>query len=263
MISLIRELDASQLRQLIKLLDPRADLDELAEPELLGELVRVLRSALEVPEKDDLPDFLRRRLVEVASRQFGLCDRPDLTTDLELAELLADYVLEAAAELGRDNDQRQEFEVFLRTKSRRERLDWLVASRRAAALVGSEGFDRNAARAHAEEIQEESGSAHRATAAAILDDLGSLTKRPSRSGPPSKSSTVMTAAAAGATAGSLAMPLAAVAGGLFMSGRSKRGAAEVAESEAKRSRANRARRSRMVQSVVILSVYLVASQTNA
>jgi hypothetical protein len=56
----------------------------------------------------------------------------------------------------------------------------------------------------------------------------------------------------------LAVPLAALAGGLYMAGRLKRDLVKTAAAEAEKTRANRARRSRLVQNVVALSVFVVA-----
>jgi hypothetical protein len=146
MIRTLRALEPQQMRQLIRLLDPRADLDEIDDDEAWEELLATLRRALEIPAKDDLPEFLRRRLVEVVVRQFELADSADSLADRELAGLLADFTLESAQRLAKDDERREEFETFLRTKSRRERLEWLVASQRARAVAADEGFDRREAR---------------------------------------------------------------------------------------------------------------------
>src|SRR4051812_28042714 len=121
MIAALRSLDGTGQRQLIRLLDPRVELDDVADADLLGELVAVLRRALDVPPKEDLPEYLRRRLVEVTKRHFELIDNTDAATDLELAHLLVDFVLVAAAEMTDDPERREEFETFLRTKDRTER----------------------------------------------------------------------------------------------------------------------------------------------
>jgi hypothetical protein len=261
-IALIRDLPAPQQRQLIKLLDPRADLDDLDDQGVVDELVRTLRRSLEVPAKDDLPEYLRRRLVDVVRRHFELADDVDTRTDLELAQMLVDFALDAAHQLASDRERREEFETFLRTKSRRERLDWLVASERASALVTNTPFDRSTARTRAESLSDESG-AHRETARVILADLSTLTSRsPGRRSDPGRGRLAAGAAAGAGVAAlgpAVALPLGALAGGLFMAGRGKRALVKVAEEEAEKTRAQRARRSRLVQTVVTLSAFVVAN----
>ena len=266
MIKTIRDLSPAQKRQLLRLLVPGTEIDELTDDELLPELVAALRRALEVPERDDLPDYLRRRLVEVVSRHFELVDDTDTLTDLELAHVLIDFALEAAQLLATSAEHREEFETFLRTKSRQERLEWLTSSRRFAAGMTDVAFDRPAARRRAEGLIQER-HAHTETAKALLDDLGTVAL---------KGTAAKTAAAAAAGSGlsapltasstaalmlgpALAGPLGALAGGLFMAGRRKHELIKTSETEAEKTRTQRARRSKLVQTVVSLCAFLVAA----
>jgi hypothetical protein len=272
MIKALRELDTPRQRQLIRLLEPRAELEDIDDADVLSELLRTLRRVLEVPEKDDLPEYLRRRLVEVTRRQFRLLGghESDAFSDMELAQLLVDFVLDAAATLAEDDERRLEFETFLRTKDRTDRTRWLVHSDRLAALTADRAFDRAAAERRAEELLQEQ-SAHQKTAKAIVADLAAVTRTKSKRRRAQREvqgvavgsalSQVVAATAVGgvAVAPAVAIPLAAVAGGLYMSGRGQRELIKVAEEEAPRAKANRARRSRLVQSVVALSAFMVAN----
>src|SRR5689334_11343910 len=118
MIAALRQFSASQLRQLINLLQPANDLDTVEAHELLMESFHTLRRVLDATESEDIPSLLRRRLVEVAGRHFELADNFDSSTDIEVAYLLVDFVLEAAQHIEADDAQREEFETFLRTKER-------------------------------------------------------------------------------------------------------------------------------------------------
>jgi len=266
------------MRQLIRVLDPRFSLDEVSDEELAAELIDVLKRELDARKGEDLGQLIRRRLVEVTVGEFGLVETADLRSDLELATLLADFVLEEAG----DAEGRAEFETFLRTKPRKERLDWLMASQRARALASDQAFDRAQARQKAESLQAGDTSGHEATATAILADLDELVKP--KTGARKAAAEAAAAASAGggalaaggghlagttsgaalgatglAGAGAVAMPLAALAGGLYMAGKSRRQLTESAMKDAVKTRANRARRSRIVQNVVALSVFAVAS----
>lgn len=264
MIAAIKSLDRDQQRQLIRLLEPRVDLTDVADDAVLDELVQVLRETLQVPPKDDLPEYLRRRLIDVAKRHFQLDENFDIVTDMELARDLVDFAFEAAAQLARDDERRAEFETFLRTKDRRERTRWLVESQRFASLVRDGTFDETAARRRARELYE-GGEAHRETARAILRDLravgGQSTATKRRAGASAAEATSVSAALAGAGMAALApaaaVPLAAVAGGVFMSGRRKRDLVKAAEEDVPKTRAQRARNSRLVQSVVSLCAFLI------
>ena len=260
-IQIIRQLSPQGQRQLIKLLDPRMDLDETGDDELLGKLVLVLRRVLEVPAKDDLPEYLRRRLADIVRHQFELMEDVDTLTDMELAHVLVDFTLEAAERLAEDDEGSEEFATFLRTKDRTDRTRWLVESQRVASLVTSGSFDRVAAERRADELYAEQ-SAHSKTAKAIIGDLGAAaataSAAASRSG---RLAAVVSASATGsALAPAVAVPLGALAGGLFMAGRRRQDLVRVAGEEAKKTRAQRARRSRQVQSMVGLCAFLVAQQ---
>ncbi len=267
MIEFIRRLDGAQQKQLIRLLDTRTETDELSEPEILPTLIDVLRRALEVPPKDDLPEYLRRRMVDVVRRQFDLVSRSeaDELTDFELAERLVDFVLESAERLAGDADRREHFEVFLRTKDRADRVRWLVGSKRFGSLTTSRAFDCVAAHRRAEQIQREQ-DAHTETAKAMLSDIAEVTassqfgKAPASFGGRARLASLVSGAAAGAAAAS---PLGAVAGGLFMAGLKKRELVRVAGDEADKTRKQRARRSKQVQAVVSLSAVVVANASQA
>jgi hypothetical protein len=264
MIELIRDLDAPQQKRLIRVLDPRAETDELSEAEVFPALLEVLRRALEVPPKDDLPEYLRRRLVDVVRRQFDLVEREetDALTDFELAQTLVDFILESAEKLAGDKEWRVPFETFLRTKDRVERVRWLVDSEQFGALMTSQAFDRAGAKRRAEELQREK-KAHEGTAKAMLSEIAAATG-PGEGGTkphPSAQSGRLAGLAGGAAVG----PLGALAGGLFMAGLGKRELEKrellrVAEKEAKATRAQRARRSKQVQAIVSLSAFLVANR---
>lgn len=263
MIAALRDLPAPRQRQLIRLLDPRVDLDDFADDEVFAALVSVLRRALEVPSKDDLPEYLRRRLVEVTKRHFELVEDTDALTDLELARLLVDFVLGAAAQLAEDAERREEFETFLRTKDRTERTRWLMESQRFAAILRNEAFHRDTAQRHADELAHVQ-AAHRQTAMVLLDNLSVISAKSNRKWGRASSGTLAARAAAGGAAAvalgpAAAIPLGALAGGLFMAGRAKRGLVKVAEEEATKTRAQRARRSKQVQAVVSLAAFVIAS----
>lgn len=269
MIELIRSLEVGQKKRLVRVLDPRTETDELSEAEVLPTLLEVLRRALEVPPKDDLPEYLRRRLVDVVRRQFGLIGRDDADalTDFELAQILVDFILESAEKLAGDKEWRGPFETFLRTKDRAERVRWLVDSEQFGALMTSRAFDRTAAKRRAEEMQRER-QAHEGTAKAVLSEIAAATAageggdEPHASGRSRRLAGLASGAAVGAAA--TAGPLGALAGGLFMAGLGKRELQKrellrVAEQEAKATKTQRARRSKQVQAIVSLSAFLVAN----
>jgi hypothetical protein len=297
-ISRIRELPAWQQRQLIKLLhavmQSPVDLDEVDDEQLQPLLVATLRRALEVPDKDDadLPEYLRRRLVDLVRRQFELIADADMLTDMELARVLVDFTLESAEQLrqwGRDDDRRKDFETFLRTKSRDERLAWLKASQRFSALIQDEPFEPVTTKKRTILLLDENMAAQEITKMLLADlDRGrwarwkstetdassTVSERGSRSAEDVKDADdAASAAAAGAAArvaagvaaGSalvgpaLGLPLGAVAGGLFMAGLRRRELVRASDTE--NIRKLRARRSKLVQSVVALSAFMVANAT--
>src|SRR4051812_34438970 len=135
MIRTLRGLDVKEKRQLIKLLAPGLDLDEVRGERLDGSLKFVLRHVLEVPVADDLPEVLRRRLVEVAVARFGLAEEVDLVADDELAEAIIGFLLVAAHRMANDDALRAEFVTFLRTKDRPQRTRWLRQSLRFEELL--------------------------------------------------------------------------------------------------------------------------------
>lgn len=250
MYDLIRQLDLSQQRQLLRLLDATAELDELADEEILAELRQTLRAVLQVPADGDLREYMRRRLVEVARKDFGLGLDFDELSDLELAEELVEFALEAAAKLSKSKQDREQFARFLKTKDVRERHKWLVASQRLAAFLDEGTFNRAAASAHAEELNR-GGDAFRATAKELVGDLGRATLA---------SSATRAALSRAGAASALALPLGAVAGGLFMAGTTKKQLSEEIGKEAAKERARRARRSKMVQKLMSMCAFLVIAE---
>jgi hypothetical protein len=272
MIAALRQLSASQARQLIKLLEPASDLEDVGDDELHTELFAALRRVLDASDGEDIPTLLRRRLVEVAGRHFELADDFDSSTDMEVAYLLVDFVLEAANRIGADDERREEFETFLRTKERGDRLRWLMSSQRFAAALRDETFDRKAAQQRADEVLAQP-SAHRGTAEAILHDvaiisavgtpIAALESKHSPSGLAARlGGGTLAAGGAGIAVGAAVLPLSAIAGGLYMAGRRRRELVEeqaANERAAVKARALRARRSKLVQATVLLSAYLVAN----
>ena len=121
MIRTLRGLDVKEKRQLIKLLAPGLDLDEAHEEHVTAMLKVALRGALEVPPADDLPEVMRRRLVEVAVTRFELARKVDLVADDELAKEIIGFLLIAAHRMANDDALRAEFVTFLRTKDRPQR----------------------------------------------------------------------------------------------------------------------------------------------
>jgi hypothetical protein len=262
MITTIKALDLDQQRRLIRLLDSRVDLSATSNDEVFDELIAVLRDVLQVPADGDVPQYLRRRLVEVTMNHFQLRDSLDSYSDIDVALVLADFALEAARQLAENEERREEFELFLRTKDKRERTRWLVESERFASLMTDGTFDEAAARRRAREVNQGS-EAHRVTANTMLRHLavGSAAEGAAAAASGATGAFAATAATAAivATAGAAALPLGAVAGALFLAGRRKRNLLRGIEQDAVKTRARRARNSRLVQSVVALSVFVVAS----
>ena len=260
MIERINTLPSTRQRQLIRLLDREYELDNLADEDLLDHLVVVLRRSLDVPDGEDLPQYLRRRLVDVARHHFQLVDDTDTVSDLELAQLLVDFALDAAARLQDDDAIRSDFETFMRTKSRTERDKWLTQSNRLAEVMAeASGKASETHGAGAPTDQENITSA-------LLSDLSTLSVRQPKTTPtPRTANPRLAALAAGsalsaAFAPAVAVPLGVVAGGVYMAGRGKNTLARLDNtSDDKAARAKRARRSKLVQSVVALSAFIVTS----
>lgn len=272
MIEFIRDLEPDQQRELIGLLDPLCPVQGLGDTELQESLIGVLRGSLDVPENGDLPEYLRRRLVEVSLGHFELFETADRLTDFELAEALADFALSAAAQLPTNADLRADFDTFTRTKSRREQERWRDDIKRANDLLEASRVGRSA--------KSKSDQERNRIATAVLADLSSIalrTQQPASSKRPPSKAAVASGMAGGAAAGSafaaltgatataamgsvVALPLGAIAGGLYMAGRGRKSLERVATDD-RLHRTRRARRSKLVQNVVVISVYLVASAT--
>jgi hypothetical protein len=259
MVLALRSLGPSELRQLLSLLDPASLSPDERDGDLLDLLRRVLRRVLEVPVDSDLGEYIRRRLGETVRDHFQMTAATDLRTDLELADDLVTFVLDAATRLADDDESRRDFETFLRTKDRTERIRWLVTSKESAALATAKAWDSVSSREAAERLQERP-AAHRLTAKAILDDLAAVASTRQGAGG-------VVVGAAGVSAVT-ALPLGALAGGLFMAGRTVKNVRDSATArEASREvqaaeRKQRARRSTLVQAVVILSAVALAQQND-
>ncbi len=88
----------------------------------------------QVPAGADLPEYMRRRLVELG-RDFILDDDFDRVGDFGLATMLVDYLLDVTMSLSEDDDQIRDFSRFLRTRDPRERTAWLRDSASLRAIV--------------------------------------------------------------------------------------------------------------------------------
>src|SRR5690242_824591 len=99
MVADILELERDDHVLLIQLLEPSADLARVADEDLKADLVVTLRRALEVPDNSDLPEVLRRRLVEVAVKDFAVADNFDTASDIDVAERIVRFLLDAAFQL--------------------------------------------------------------------------------------------------------------------------------------------------------------------
>jgi hypothetical protein len=178
MIDAVKQLTADEQRQLLRLLNNTVETARLQDDAVLDSLVDELRNALAVPAKDDLPEYLRRRLVQVARDHFSLGDRFDTYDDVELAVLIVDFVVDAAAALASQDmgGARDEFETFLRTKKREERVAWLIESERLSTLARDGVFDEAAARRRAALISSQDGATAE-TASTILSDVAAVTGR--------------------------------------------------------------------------------------
>ena len=85
----------------------------------LGPLLRdELRQLLKVPDAADLPEYMRRRMVEVAG-YLGLGGSFDEHSDGDLAQAIIDAVLELTTDLA--EDQKESYAAYFRTFSVRAR----------------------------------------------------------------------------------------------------------------------------------------------
>ncbi|WP_354699922.1 hypothetical protein DSM112329_00182 [Paraconexibacter sp. AEG42_29] len=205
-----------------------------------GLLRQYLRHLLKVPDDGDLPEYMRRRFVEVA-RDFGLGPDLDTYSDADLAEALIDVVLELTGDLdprARKRTKRADdwdaFATYFRTLRDRDRraaaIDELRAAlgERAAASFDDENFnayERDAARL--------AGGAAGVTTAAVL-----------------KSAMVVGVVGVAAPLASVA---ATGAAGAYLAGL-RRGKARADD------RAKRARLSTRVQTVMVIAVWITLNR---
>lgn len=250
MVADILELEREDHVQLIQLLEPSADLARVTDEDLKADLVVTLRRTLEVPENSDLPEVLRRRLIEVAVKDFAVADNLDTASDIEVAERIIRFLLDAAFQLANDDERRKDFEKFLRTKSAGERSNWLKQSSNFAAEFTGDILIRREARERAL-IAQGGTEPHIRTATMLLDQLG--VEDPNKR---------WVKFASDVAPGSLG----ALAGGLFMAGRRTkdlmRDPEEEDGKEHEKARARRARRSKLVQNVVMICAFVVARALN-
>jgi len=129
MFTTLKPLDAEQQRQLVRLLDARIDLGATPDDEVFAELVAVLRDVLQVPANRDVPEYMRRRLVEVVIIHFELIDNLDRHTDIEVAKLIAEFAFEAASQLTSDDERRGEFEQAQQAQQLAARQAWRLRPR--------------------------------------------------------------------------------------------------------------------------------------
>lgn len=253
MIRTLRGLDVKEKRQLIKLLAPGLDLDEAHEEHVTAMLKVALRTVLEVPPGDDLPEVMRRRLVEVAVTRFELARKVDLVADDELAKEIIGFLLIAAHRMANDDALRAEFVTFLRTKDRPQRTRWLHQSLRFEEILGGVSDARVVSRLPDE--VELVPTPHDITAITMLAAL-SLVREINPGAPTHElASPDLLAGVPGAV---LAPGLSAVAGGLYMAGRRSHDLTRPPdEDDSKQARAKRARRSKLVQNVVTICAFVV------
>lgn len=252
MIRTLRGFDVKEKRQLIKLLAPGLELDEAHEEHVTAMLKVALRSALEVPPADDLPEVMRRRLVEVAVTRFELASKVDLIDDDELAKEIIGFLLIAAHRMASDDALRAEFVTFLRTKDRPQRTRWLRQSLRFEEILRGASSPVDP---HAAEGVEQAPATHEQTATEMLAAL-SLVRRSNPDTPTHElASPYLLAGVPGVV---LAPGLSAVAGGLYMAGRRSHDLTRRPdEDDSKQARARRARRSKLVQNVVTICAFVV------
>lgn len=253
MIRTLRNLDDSEKRQLIKVLSPSEDLVDLDADEMYLMLKHELRSAVEVPVRDDLPEVMRRRLVEVAVTRFEATRAVDMTDDDELAGEIVGFLLAAAHRMLTDDVLFAEFVTFLRTKEHQLRTRWLSLSTQLAEVLEGRPISLNVLR----ERLEQPPLTHEETARAVLTSL-SLVRKNNPDLP--QADLASPRVLAGVPGGVLAPILSAVAGGLYMAGRSGRDLARHPdEGDPQQARAKRARRSKLVQNVVTICVFVVVN----
>lgn len=263
MIDELRSLDPLQQKRLISLLEPERDVLALNDDEIGGVLVRVLRDALAVPNdtaarKSDLGEYLRRRMVEVARDDFRIADNLDMTTDTEIAIMLVEYVLDAAAQLSDHLESFEEFETFFRTKGLRQRTQWLLASEEFCAVATEASFDRPAVESAAdrltpgESVRRMLANLRQAREGVVDDAVESFRNAT----PPTRAA--MAATAIGVSGVVVASPLAVTAGAMYMAGLGRRRLEQLEDEEPNRRRARRARRSSQVQAVITVSAFVVA-----
>lgn len=258
MIRTLRGLDVKDKRQLIKLLAPGFDLDEVHVEDLNAVLKFVLRGALEVPPANDLPEVLRRRLVELAIARFELAKKVDLIADDELADEIIAFLLTAAHRMANDDALRAEFVTFLRTKDRPQRTRWLRQSLRLEELL--EGASNSPVNSGHREQLEQAPATHEETARAMLAGLSLVRRRNPGTPAAELASPYLLAGVPGAV---LAPGLSAVAGGLYMAGRRSHDLTRRPnEDDSKQARAKRARRSKLVQNVVTICAFSVVNRAD-
>ena len=256
MIRTLRGLDVNEKRQLIKLLAPGLDLDGVHGEDLDASLKFVLRWVLEVPPAADLPEVLRRRLVEVAVTPFELAEEVDLVADDELAEAIIGFLFIAAYRMANDDALRAEFVTFLRTKDRPQRTRWLLQSLRFEELF--EGASNSLVASRGRERAEQAPATHEETAREMLAGLSLVSG--SNPGTPA-AELASPGLLAGAPGAVLAPGLSAVAGGLYMAGRRSHDLIRRPdEDDSKQARAKRARRSKLVQNVVTICAFFVVNR---
>ena len=265
-IDAILRLPPDRQRQLLRLLDRSpGDLDEFSDDELSDEIVWALRETLMVPSEGDLPEYARRRLVELAKRDFGLGGNFDSVSDVELAAQLVDAALERAQQLTEDPPAQEEFAKFLRTKDADARDSWLLAAKRASALLEGNHFDR-AAVARSLRQQRLLDEAYKVAALELVSSLP-----PAREESDRKRFWTRAAELGVPLATALAAPLGVVAGGLFMAGLATQDRADATPSRRARplryqvveERQKRARRSRMVQQLMTVCAFLTVASVEA
>jgi hypothetical protein len=255
LIRQLRELPAEQQRKLIGLLDPECDLARVDDGATGEALRRTLRAALQVPDSGELGEVLRRRLVQLTVKQFGLASTEselDLHTDLELAGRIIGFLLVASYRLATTKELRNEFEKFAKTKDPAERRAWLVQSQLFALAIER----RTPVPAELRLGSQPSG--YKATTKAMLDHLKvvAMNNYPE----PEKLAELASPAIIGKVPRSArALTLAAVAGGVYMAGlRQKEHVLQRGPTD--ETRAQRARRSKLVQNVVMVCAFAVADE---
>jgi hypothetical protein len=253
MISSILELERKQQLELLALLVPRVpSVNRLTGQELEAELVRALRNALDVPTAGDLPEYARRRLIELARDDFELAPSFDNQSSLHVAELLVTHVVSAAATLTEDPGQRREFSRFLRTKDVDERYGWLLESEILAGYLSDAPLEFAAAseRAHA---RAQGPEAYLVTATQVVQALARIRREPDWK---SKLSLTISQRESGPVVFARQVGLVGVA--LFMAGAKGFGRPGNTTASDALERRKRARRSRLVQRLISVCAFVVA-----